>query len=42
VDAVFLVIMGIGGYMMWAAYKNKSPWTDALATLSAASGSTGK
>ena len=36
-DAVFLLLMGAGGFLMWSAYKNEAPWTTALSVLSATS-----
>ena len=38
-DAVFLVLMGVGGFMMYEAYKNPSPApiTKALAVLNSGS-----
>jgi hypothetical protein len=35
VDAVFILMMGIGGYLMWSAYKNppEGPWQSFLTVL---------
>ena len=42
-DAVFLVLMGVGGFMMFEAYKNQSPTplTKALSVLNGTQAATG-
>jgi hypothetical protein len=35
VDAVFVILMGVGGYMMYAAYKGETPFANALALIGA-------
>lgn len=37
-DAVFLVLMGVGGYLMFEAYKGNAPFTKGVALLNTASG----
>lgn len=39
-DAVFLVLMGVGGYLMFAAYKGEAPFTQAVTLLGSASSTT--
>jgi hypothetical protein len=43
VDAVAILLVGIGGYLMYAAYKNEHPWTYLTTTVlpGIASGSSG-
>jgi hypothetical protein len=42
VDSVFLVLMGVGGFMMYEAYKNPAPapLTKALSVLNGTSAAT--
>jgi hypothetical protein len=41
VDAVFLILMGVGGFIMYESYKREDPLAKGLAVLGANSSSSG-